>query len=76
MNRSKIFYNLIGIPILALLILLTFSTKSEASIKDFVSMINGETGNILEQASIKRWRMADKTKNEDIFYRYDSKENI
>ena len=55
MKRNKIFYNLIGILIMTLIMLLTFSTKSEASIKDFVSMINGETDNILELASIKRW---------------------
>lgn len=59
MKKEKIFYNLIGILIMTLIMLITFPIKSEASIRDFVSMINGETNNILEQASIKRWRLGN-----------------
>ena len=54
MKRKKIFYNLIGIPIITIMMLFAFSSKSEASIADFISMINSQTNNIEEQANVKR----------------------
>lgn len=55
MKRKKIFYNLIGIPIMTIMMLFAFSSKSEASIADFVGMIDTPSNSITEQADIMRW---------------------
>lgn len=41
--KKKILYNLIGIPIIFVMILFAFSSKSEASIADFVDMVESNS---------------------------------
>lgn len=55
MKIKKIFNNLILIPIIAIMILFTFSSNSEASIADFVNSVNTKTDTVQEQANVKRW---------------------
>jgi len=49
MKRNKIFYNLIGIPIMAMIMLFAFSSKTEASIADFAAVVNNQEKGIETQ---------------------------